>query len=386
LTKFEGSDTILRETYHCLQSNRQESAMTSAKHTSSKPSRVTQKDVAERAGVAVSVVSYVLNNAPRPVAAKTRTRVLQAIEELGYRPNEHARRLIQQNWGGSSGSRQFGIIVSDSHGMIERPYYAALISGLLHAATQQQYTPRFILFYDALRNPALFNQLIHPEEISGVVVLHHQSMYESNRELLEKIVARVGNVICLDFGVPTLPSILFDYREAGRAATHHLIGLGHRRIAFLGNRDTRFEGYLDSLRLADIPFDSTLVAGDGGSNSPEDGWNAAREILRLENKPTALFCASDEVASGALCAAAEASLRVPHDLSVVGCDDIDSARFTIPALTTVAVPKAQMASLAIRTMIDRVQHADDLSVNMVFPVELVQRSSTAPPQNQFLGD
>jgi DNA-binding LacI/PurR family transcriptional regulator len=343
--------------------------------------RVTQKDVAERAGVAVSVVSYVVNNVSRPVSADARARVLKAIDELGYRPNEYARRLIQQNWGGEMRPRQFGIIVSDSHSMIGRPFYTALIVGLLDEAIRQNYSLRFIHLYDALHNPILFNELIHPETIAGVIVMHHQIVVDRDRELLEKIIERLSNVVCLDFRSPNLPSILFDQRDAGRCATDHLVQLGHRRIGFIGNRDYRLDGYMDSLRHYGIPMQDEYIVGDGRANRPEDGWEAANTVLSLPTPPTAVFCASDEVAVGALCAATERGLRVPDDLSIIGVDDIDLARFSSPPLTTIAVPKADMAALAMRTLVDHESRASAMPINMVFPVKLIQRRSTAAPKS-----
>jgi DNA-binding LacI/PurR family transcriptional regulator len=351
----------------------------SDEHTSTAlRTRVTQKDVAERAGVAVSVVSYVLNNAPRPVAPATRERVLRAIDELGYRPNEHARRLIQQNWGGEARPRQFGIVMSDSHTMISRPFYTTMLAGILAEAARQSYSLRFIHLYDSLRNPIIFNEEIQRDRLAGVIVFHYQIGVERERDLIEKLVERIDNVICLDFHWAGLPSILFDQRNAGRIATDHLVALGHRRIAFLGNRDNRFDGYLDSLRYHGIPFDSALATGDGGNNSPEDGYQAALRVLAWPQRPSAVLGANDEVALGALGAAHQQGVRVPDDLSIVGVDDNEMARFASPPLTTVSVPKTEMAALALRTLIDRRDKPDEMPLHMVFPVKLVQRTSTAP--------
>lgn len=342
--------------------------------------RVTQKDVAERAGVAAAVVSYVLNDSPRPVSAEARARVLAAMSELGYRPNEHARRLMLDHWSESATPRQFGIIIGESHEMLNRPFYTALIVGLLNEAMRLKYTLRFLHLYDSLQNPILFNEQIHPEEVAGVIVMHYQVAIERHREMLDRVIEQVGNVVCLDFQYPGLSSILLDQREAGRIATQHLIGLGHCRIAYVGNQDNRFEGYLDRLRQNDIPFDPALAVADRSANSPADGVAAVADLLALPEPPTAVFCVADEVALGVLSESHRRGMRVPNDLSVIGVDDIGFAKYTIPQLTTVAVSKQGMASLAMRTLVDRVEHPDTDPVNMVFPVRLVERESTAAPR------
>lgn len=351
--------------------------------------RVTQRDVAERAGVAISSVSYVLNNGPRPVSEETRQRVLRAIDELGYRPNEHARRLILQNWDADASPRQFGILLSGGPRVVlARSYYSSLIVGMFDEAVHQRYGVRFIHLYDEMENPVLFNELMHREVIGGLVLIHVRPPSVREQELLTRIIERVRNVICLDTKWTGLPSITFDKLDAGRQAADHLVALGHRRIGFIGNHDGRFDGYLQSLRLRGIPHDPSLVASerisssDAVTNSPEGGWIGAQQLLQQPNRPTALLTASDEVAIGALRAAREAGLRVPEDLSIASVDDIDLASYTSPPLTTVRVPKAEMASLAVRMLVEGVSRSDSLPINSVLPVELMIRASTGPaPEN-----
>jgi LacI family transcriptional regulator len=346
--------------------------------------QVTQKDVARRAGVTSSSVSYVINNGPRSVAPETRERILKAIEELGYRPNEHARQLMRQNWGSDTSPRQFGVVLAGPRALIARPFYSALIVGMLDEAVRLNYALRFIHLYDELRDPVLFNELIHREAIAGIVLLHILTPLQRDRELLNRVVERVGNVLCLDFSWPGLPSITFDKLGAGRTVTDYLVGLGHRRIAYLGDPDTRFDGYLQSLRqhgltyeAALAPHDRALTGTDKAVNAPEDGWKGALQVLQLPQPPTAIFAASDEVAIGALRAARERSLRVPEDLSIASIDDIELASYSSPPLTTVRVPKMEMATLAVRTLVERVNQPDSMPITMVLPTTLVERASCA---------
>jgi LacI family transcriptional regulator len=345
--------------------------------------RVTQKDVARRAGVAISSVSYVLNNGPRPVSEETRERVLQAIAELGYRPNEHAQQLMRQSWGVERPPRQFGIVLAGSRSLIARPFYSALIVGMLDEAVKLNYSLRFIHLYDELQDPVRFNELIHRESIAGVVLMHILEPVQRDRELLERVVERVRTVICLDFSWPGLPSITFDKLGAGRLAVEHLLAFGHRRIAYLGDPDARFDGFLQGLRQHGIAFEARYAPGGvtearpgQALNTPEDGWRGLGELLDLPVPPTAVFAASDEVAIGALRAAREREVQVPHQLSIVGLDDIDLASYVSPPLTTVRVPKAEMAALAVRTLVEQVERPAEFGVSMVLPSVLIQRGST----------
>lgn len=129
------------------------------------PINVTQEDVARLAGVSRGIVSYVINNGPRSVAPETRERVLEAIAELGYRPNKHAQQLMREQWG-SVAERDFGLILPNVT-LLQRPYYGTILASIYQTVHDFHYRIRFIRFFDELQNPALFNELIHREEILG---------------------------------------------------------------------------------------------------------------------------------------------------------------------------------------------------------------------------
>lgn len=348
---------------------------------------VTQKDVALRAGVTTSSVSYVLNNGPRSVSAETRERVLQAIAELEYRPNEHAQKLMRKHWGSDGPPRQFGVVLNGSRLMMTRQYYSSMIVGLYEEAVRQNYMLRFVHTYEELSNSVLFNEHIHAEAIAGVIIMHLLPTQPSELELLNRISERVANIICLDTTMSRKPSIIFDKLSAGRTATDHVIELGHRRIAFIGDIDERFDGYMQSLRMAGIVYEPALVpfyanhdTVDLVRNSPEGGWQGATELFESNTPPSAVFAASDEVAIGVLRAAREHHLRVPEDVSIVSVDDIDLANYLSPPLTTVRVPKQEMAQLAVRNLVERTLAPSDMAVNLVLPTELIIRGSTSAPR------
>ncbi len=131
--------------------------------------QVTQADVARLAQVSRSIISYVINNGPRSVSQETRDRVLDAIQKLDYRPNKHAQMLMQEKWD-SVAANQLGVIIS-SVTMFKRPYYGEILAGLHEEAHRRNHHIRFIRLFEALRNPALLNQIVHKHEVSGLVLL-----------------------------------------------------------------------------------------------------------------------------------------------------------------------------------------------------------------------
>ncbi|WP_405539601.1 LacI family transcriptional regulator [Streptomyces sp. NBC_00075] len=182
---------------------------------------------------------------------------------------------------------------------------------------------------------------------------------------------------------PGVPAVGADNRSGGRAATEHLLALGHRRIAVLGGHrrmpssNARINGYRQALTSAWIKPRPEYVRHAGFDTDRAE--QLAGELLDLPEPPTALFLCSDEMAFGVLRAAGRRGLRVPDDLSVVGFDDIPDARRLVPGLTTVHQPIAEMAATALRTLVRLLHglHVDDTRTDL--PTRLVVRGSTAPP-------
>ena len=198
-----------------------------------KKKTVTQKDVAELAGVSRGVVSYVINNGPREVAPETRERVLSAIQELGYRPNKHAQRL---KLGEAQASESLGIVAGgQSFNVLERPYYNMIMAGLFEEAHRLGQDIRFFCFFEALMDPVFFNKNIHRDEIASLILIL-PAMITKKPEydmILDKIAERIDNVVCLEEPIKDWPTVIFDRAAAARQAVEHLIKLGHQRIAFL---------------------------------------------------------------------------------------------------------------------------------------------------------
>jgi LacI family transcriptional regulator len=337
---------------------------------------VTQEDVAERAGVSRSIVSYVINNGPRKVSEATRQRVLDAIDDLGYRPNEYAQRLKQ---GSDAAQNAIGIVTGGKgYNLIERPYYNIVLSGLYEHAYQQNQQISFLAYWDALRDPIFFNKHIHDHEISSLIFIL-PSLIPSTKEderLLKQIVARIPHIICLEETVFNLPSVVFDRAEAARLVMQHLIDLGHEHIAFLALNDQRLTGYRQTLLVNDLIYDKKLVSFLDPSSTPvQSAYDTVIRLLDINTRFTAIFAATDEAAIGAIAALKDRGLQVPRDIAVASIDNIEMASMVRPALTTVDIPKRTLARFAIQSLQTQKDFPDQGQVSMVIPTTLIIRES-----------
>jgi DNA-binding LacI/PurR family transcriptional regulator len=339
-----------------------------------KSSSVTQKDIARAAGVSSTVVSYVINNGPRAVAEETRQRVLKAIEELGYRPNKYAQSLKSKT---VRAERQLGIILGGRSEMLKRLYYADILAGIYDEAYRQGQRIRFIHFFDELHDPILFNEHVHPEEISALILFgpYIATPHSQEQALLNRILERIDNIVCLEATTANLPVVIFDRAGAARTAITHLIKLGHRRIGFIGVADERLDGYRQALFEHELPYEENLVSSPGTENSPDEGYGGAVQLMALESRPTAVFAACDEVAIGILGALHDRGLRVPDDIALVSIDDIELAALIRPALTTIRVPRQQMGVHALRMLAMHAAYPDTQPASVMLRTELIVRQS-----------
>ncbi|HRW06460.1 MAG TPA: LacI family DNA-binding transcriptional regulator [Caldilineaceae bacterium] len=335
------------------------------------PKRITYKDVAEHAGVSVATVSYVLNNGPRPVSAATRRRVERVIDELGYYPNEVARSLRLQQ------SSTIGLMIPNA----TNPVYAEIARELERICSEAGFV---VLLCNSDRQAVReekFVQTLRAKGVDGVVLLPHQQP----EALLEPLrLAHIPTVV-LEHDLPNVHCVCIAEEDGGRIATQHLIDLGHRRIAHIRRHPTsaqstlRIVGYRSALAAADIPYDPALIFECGPGHAA--GTEAMQRLLMLSNPPTAVFTHNDVLAIGAMHAVHGAGLSVPRDISVVGYDDIASAAFFNPPLTTVRHPKAEIGTLAAHTLLRLIQRNEPTQPQtVVVPVELIVRGSTAAVQ------
>jgi LacI family transcriptional regulator len=324
--------------------------------------------VAEEAGVGVGTVSRVLNGSPA-VSASTRRRVLEAIATLDYEPSPTARAL--------STGRTYAIGVVAP--FFTQPSVIERLRGVSHTLAGEGYQ---LILHDVEtpeQRRTLFRSLAARGRLDGLLAI---SLAPTEREA--RRLERAGvPIVLLDRAHPTLPCITIDDIEGGRMAAEHLLALGHRQIAFLGDEEENLFGF-DSSAHRREGFEAALAAA-GAEPAPEwvvrrpHGRDAARvaavELLAREPRPTAVFATSDVQAIGVLEAAQAAGLPVPEELSVIGFDNVEAAGYT--GLTTVAQPLEEIGSLGADLLLRAISGKDVRSCRM--PLEIVERGSSAPP-------
>ena len=333
--------------------------------------RVTRDDVARRAQVSAAVVSYVINNGPRPVAPETRERVERAIAELGYFPNTIARSLRAEQ------TNTIGLIVPH----LGDPLYAEIAAEFQSRCNEAGY---LVVICSSDRNAAREEKAINMlrnHQVDGVVLLPAQDSPALLRPLL---FAGVPTVV-IDRYLPNAHSITVDDLEGGRVGTRHLLALGHRRIGLILQHDERTTGserllgYCQALASGHMAYDESLVVGC--ISDADAAYQAMWRLLSTEKPPTAVFADNDLISLGAMRAIYSAGLRIPEDISLVGYGTSTLADGFAPPLTAVRPHPYSLGRMAVETVLRLVKQRDHASASAaILPVELFVRASTAPPR------
>ena len=340
-------------------------------------------DIAERAGVSQTTVSFVLNNRDHAarISVTTRERVLKAARELGYSTNHLARAMR------TGDTRMIGFL----GGELSNEPVGAMLSAAIEEAASVGYTVNVL----RLGTPGFsWHQLIGriaEWRLSGVIALHLP------QELLEELWldARRGEapLVLLDSRVPVaaVSHILSDDEHGVQCAIEHLANLGHQRIAFLtGDEFSTLTRYREETFRAAMQKrwpTAPVVIERGSFSDREKSLQAAQHVLEKprEQRPTALLCAGDNIALAARQVAAQLKIDVPSQLSLIGYANTQSAIYCTPPLTSVAQPFEQMGRAAVQQLLrltkaERSQSIENAD-SIILPTQLIERASTAPPFN-----
>jgi DNA-binding LacI/PurR family transcriptional regulator len=328
------------------------------------------KDIARLARVSHSTVSRALQNSPL-VNSDTAQRIRQIARDSGYRASAVARGLVMRK------TLTVGVVVTT----IADPFVSEVVGGIEDFANDHGYSVFFANSHADPEREKRVAQAFAERRVDGILVTSSRvgSLYVPLLSELRVPIVLINN----QHPTSLTHAVVIENVEAGRAATEHLIGLGHRRIAYLGDRfgyaseTERFTGYRQALEHAGLPFHPELVVhGDG---KPEAAVPATESLLALPQRPTALFCYNDMSALGAFRAIRAAGLRVPHDISVVGFDDLFIASYTDPPLTTLRQPMHQMGRTAMECLL-KLMSAHQPPETIRVPAQLIVRESTAAPR------
>lgn len=335
-----------------------------------KPVRI--QDVARAAQVSTATVSRALSN-PDKLSEETRKAVFEAIRTTGYRVNHAARNLRMQRAG--------AVLILVPH--LSNPFFSQILSGISGVFMETDYS---VLIADTKAGDT---RLVDYSlaRVDGIISLDG-SLTPATMAEFETQGATDRMVFACEWVRDTpLPSVRSDNIKGARLAVQHLYDLGHRKIAHVtGPQDNvltnaRRQGMLEERARLDLPTrEDWIIRGDF---SLESGRDAAHRILAMDQRPTAVFCASDQVAFGLISTLTAAGVRVPEDLSVIGFDDIELSEYYVPALTTIRQFRRTLGARAARLLLDRLNGngSTDLASGDVLTVDvdLILRNSTAPP-------
>ena len=334
--------------------------------------RPTMKNVAEYAKVSVSTVSYVLNNSG-PVAAARKARVLEAVRVLDYTPNEWARGLKRRS------ASAIGLVLPD----LSNQFFALLARGVERAASQQDVLVVLCSPESSEEAESDNARLLRSQRVDGVVYL---SGFDASPSSLLELTA-LGPVVLVDERIPglDLPAVLSDGRRGAREIARHVLDQGHEQVAVIAGptalwtSEQRLAGYREAFAAAGRDPDELVVAV--GDYRQRSGFDQAHVLLDVDPdiRPTALLCANDLMAIGALEYCKSVGLRVPDDVSIVGFDDVPVSSLLTPRLTTVSQPAHDMGFQAANLLIGLVKGRTDLEPPNLFPVSVQIRESVAPP-------
>ena len=328
------------------------------------------RDVAREAGVSQSTVSRALRGDSR-ISPETRKRVLSAAERLSYVPNTLGRNLATMSTG------VVGVVVSD----IENPFYPELLSALHRELLASRY--QMVLFTErtGISGEGLLRYFASGA-VDGVI-LATATLVSPIVEKIEALALPMVFVNRYAEGVK-VDSALADNAGGGFLAGRYLVELGHRRIGFIsGQRDVstsrdRELGFRRALESAGVPLSDTMIRG--GAFSHQRGLECCAELLSIPEPPTAIFCANDMIAFGALDAARRLSILVPEQLSVLGFDDLAMASWDVFSMSSIRQPIPEMAEMATHMLLRRICSPDTHTPRVVtFATDLVPRSTTSPP-------
>jgi LacI family transcriptional regulator len=326
----------------------------------------TIRDVARSAGVSTATVSHVLN-LTRHVSPITRDRVLRAIAALNYQPNRVARSLRNRK------TTTLGVLLPNS----ANPFFAELLHSIESCCFDLGYSVILGNANDDPKRELFYLDVLLSKQVDGILLVSTGAY----KEVLEIVTRRRVPTVMIDrpAAEPRVDTVYIENEQGGRIATEYLLSLGHRAIAVIGDASPpaptieRMAGYRSALRAAGLAVNEGYIVTSNYMH--EGGYRACQQLLHLPERPTAIFACNDMMAIGALCAIHGVGLRVPQDISVIGFDDISLASYTVPRLTTIAQPLAEIGRIAVEYLLQRLNSPDAPLHQKCLPVALVERDS-----------
>ncbi|SDK00501.1 LacI family DNA-binding transcriptional regulator [Natronincola ferrireducens] len=298
------------------------------------------KDVARKAGVSISTVSRVINDS-KAVRPKTKAKVIEAVEELGYKPNAIARSLKIKN------TKTIGIMIPD----ISNQFFPEVVRGVEDVANMYEYNI-FLCNTDLDQEKEIqYFGILEEKQVDGIIFMGNII----REDLAKRFEACDIPIVLIGTDYGDMPSVTINNLQASKDAVSYLIKKGHKKVAIITGKAydpvigvARKQGYIEALKEAGLEYNEGLVI-EGGYRF-KSGYEGGKKLLDTEDRPTAIFVASDEMAIGVIRAALERDIDIPKELAIVGFDNIDMAGKVYPSLSTVAQPMYEMGAIGMRVL------------------------------------
>jgi LacI family transcriptional regulator len=336
-------------------------------------------DVAKKANVSITTVSRVLNSSSHPVSEETRARVLAAAETLNFSPSALAQAMVTR------ATHIVGVIIGDA----VDPYFAAIVRGVEDVARQHGY---LVIVCNSDRVPEIELQYLHTlssYRVDGVIFagggLTDAAYHYKVSQALQTFYSRGAVCVSLAKHLSSF-AVLVDNEQVVKDALRYLIELGHRSIAYISGPELltttqlRLNGYKAGLEAHGLAVNPALIFD--GDYKYESGLRAAKAIAAMPAKPTAVLASNDLMGIGCLVGLRELGCRVPQEISVIGIDDIATAQFVDPPLTTMALPLYELGAMGMESFIKLRNGELTTDQALTLPHHLVIRKSTAAPGSE----
>ncbi len=335
---------------------------------------MTLKEIAKLTGVSISTVSRVINHKDTKAASKeVQDKIWKIVRETEYVPNSNARNLKfkEQEEMSAMTKKTIGCIFARSHDTVNDPFFSQISRAIEQEAFRQGYFVKYSFSAYDINDPNTY-QLISNNHVNGIVILGRFDKY-----LLSFVKNRYKHVVYTGLNQidTNYDQVICDGYQAAMKAVHYLHQSGHVQIAYVGekNNEVRYQGYCDAIRELGLPLrrENILIT----PFSSEGGYLGVQKFLEKPLEVTAFFCGNDSTAIGALKAVKEHGLKVPKDISFIGIDDIETAQYVSPMLTTIHIPMEELGKMAAKILIDRMEYGKSLPVKVELPFSLTIRES-----------
>jgi len=328
------------------------------------------EDIAKETGFSISTVSRVLSNSNYPVSETIREKVLLVAEKLGYEPNIAARSLRTDR------TNTIGIIVDD----LLSPFTPPIVRGIQDTLNENGFLSLIVNSdWDPDQEQAAIKTLLS-RPVDGIIFVEYS--HQTTSDILQSSKKPRVFVHRL-FGSPIKNSVVPDDSYGASLATGHLIDLGHRRIGYINGPENwhtcraRLSSYRDTLASHNLPFEPSLV--QPGDWEIESGYTAAKNLLQLSERPTAIFAANDLMALGAIYAIQDAGLSVPGDVAVIGYDNRNFSKTVRPGITTVSMPVIEMGGVAAELLLRQIAEGRKEEEEIKVKGQLIIRETCGAP-------